>query len=157
MPSGSKNWLPVVSAPSSFNIFPTKNPPAPFPASTTICRPASGLLFSGTFDKSAFSTEKRVVAAVSSSSGARVIGAVSSSTSVTTGSSVGSNPVSLRIALASPAAYSVIRSKLLGLGDNPVPVARTSSASSFAARSRISLICAFSSPPSFVKNLIPFL
>ena len=37
-----KNWLPVVSAPMGWSTWSTKNPPAPLPASTTTCSPASG-------------------------------------------------------------------------------------------------------------------
>ncbi len=45
-PSGSKNWEPVESTPKLFNTFSAKNPPAPFPASTMIFQPFSGLLSS---------------------------------------------------------------------------------------------------------------
>ena len=41
---GSKNWLPVVSAPSGWRTLGTKNPPAPLPASTMMWKPASGVL-----------------------------------------------------------------------------------------------------------------
>ena len=42
VPSGSRNWLPAVSAPSGASTCSAKKPPAPLPASTTTCRPASG-------------------------------------------------------------------------------------------------------------------
>jgi len=42
IPSGFKNWLPSVSAPSLANTLSAKNPPAPLPASTIIFIPARG-------------------------------------------------------------------------------------------------------------------
>ena len=43
-PSGFKNWLPLVLAPSSSNTLLAKNPPDPLPASTIMLRPSNGLL-----------------------------------------------------------------------------------------------------------------
>ena len=43
VPSGSRNWLPSVSAPKGFKTFSAKNPPAPLPASTIIFLPSKGL------------------------------------------------------------------------------------------------------------------
>ena len=42
-PSGSRNWLPAVSAPRGSSTSLAKNPPEPLPASTAIFRPARGL------------------------------------------------------------------------------------------------------------------
>mmetsp|Transcript_30539 Transcript_30539/g.58814 ORF Transcript_30539/g.58814 Transcript_30539/m.58814 type:complete len:272 (+) Transcript_30539:936-1751(+) len=41
-PSGSRNWLPVVSAPSGSSTWLAKKPPLPLPASTTILSPFRG-------------------------------------------------------------------------------------------------------------------
>mmetsp|Transcript_8716 Transcript_8716/g.20388 ORF Transcript_8716/g.20388 Transcript_8716/m.20388 type:complete len:342 (+) Transcript_8716:777-1802(+) len=43
MPSGSRNWLPDVSAPRGCSTLSTKKPPHPLPASTITRRPSRGL------------------------------------------------------------------------------------------------------------------
>mmetsp|Transcript_43098 Transcript_43098/g.107861 ORF Transcript_43098/g.107861 Transcript_43098/m.107861 type:complete len:216 (+) Transcript_43098:1075-1722(+) len=43
IPSGSRNWLPVVSAPRGSRTLSTKKPPHPLPASTITLSPSSGL------------------------------------------------------------------------------------------------------------------
>ncbi len=105
LPSGSKNTLPSVLAPSGESIFSAKNPPAPFPASTIILNPESGV-------SPAF--------------------------------------ISSRILETRYPLYDEIRS--FSVTCPPL----TSTKLFVVAMETSSAISAFSRPPSFVKNFIPF-